>query len=163
MFILRYRGEGRSPGWPTRRSSVLRRARRIRTRKALLASDAFAALRTTFTRRGQPYTQCQYQPSTMALAAAAAAMKLKNKGSVTVQVVVRCRPLNKKELGEDRKPIITIDENQVSIVKGIGAISASRTVPSFDATRLHLTMTWVVSFSIHVTHRSRARWPSILA
>ena len=56
----------------------------------------------------------------MALAAAAAAMKLKNKGSVTVQVVVRCRPLNKKELGEDRKPIITIDENQVSIVKGIG-------------------------------------------
>ena len=52
--------------------------------------------------------------------AAAAAMKLKNKGSVTVQVVVRCRPLNKKELGEDRKPIITIDENQVSIVKGIG-------------------------------------------
>ena len=47
-------------------------------------------------------------------------MKLKNKGSVTVQVVVRCRPLNKKELGEDRKPIITIDENQVSIVKGIG-------------------------------------------
>jgi hypothetical protein len=47
-------------------------------------------------------------------------MKLKNKGSVTVQVVVRCRPLNKKELGEDRKPIISIDENQVSIVKGIG-------------------------------------------
>ena len=71
---------------------MLRRARRIRTRKALLASDSFAALRTTFTRRGQPYTQYQYQHSTMALAAAAAAMKLKNKGSVTVQVVVRCRP-----------------------------------------------------------------------
>ena len=71
----------------------------------------------------------------MALAAAAAAMKLKNKGSVTVQVVVRCRPLNKKELGEDRKPIITIDENQVSIVKGIGALAASH-VGAFTSIRL---------------------------
>ena len=32
-------------------------------------------------------------------------------------------------------------------VDDAGAISASRTVPSFDATRVHLTMTWVVSFS----------------
>ena len=29
-----------------------------------------------------------------------------------------------------------------------GYISASRTVPSFDATRVHQTMTWVVSFFI---------------
>ena len=34
-----------------------------------------------------------------------------------------------------------------SSVSKLGAISASRTVPSFDATRGHLTMTWVVSSS----------------
>ena len=34
-----------------------------------------------------------------------------------------------------------------SSVSKLGAISASRTVPSFDATRVHLTMTWVVCFS----------------
>lgn len=51
---------------------------------------------------------------------ASAVTKLKNKGSVTVQVVVRCRPLNKKEVGEERKPIIGIDASQVSIVKRLG-------------------------------------------
>ena len=34
-----------------------------------------------------------------------------------------------------------------SSVSKLGAISASRTVPSFDATRVHLTMPWVVSSS----------------
>ena len=30
--------------------------------------------------------------------------------------------------------------------RAVGAISASRAVPSLDATRVHLTMTWVVFF-----------------
>ena len=60
----------------------------------------------------------------MSLAAAAltltAATKIKNKGSVSVQVVVRCRPLNKKETTEQRTPIIEIDATRVHITKTIG-------------------------------------------
>ncbi|KAH8048403.1 hypothetical protein JL722_12454 [Aureococcus anophagefferens] len=58
------------------------------------------------------------------LAAAAltltAATKIKNKGSVSVQVVVRCRPLNKKEITEERTPIIEVDATRVHITKTIG-------------------------------------------
>ena len=60
----------------------------------------------------------------MSLAAAAltltAATKIKNKGSVSVQVVVRCRPLNKKEITEERTPIIEVDATRVHITKTIG-------------------------------------------
>ena len=53
----------------------------------------------------------------MSLAAAATALsaanKIKKKGSVAVQVVVRCRPLNKKEKTEERMPIIEIEATRV--------------------------------------------------
>jgi len=61
----------------------------------------------------------------MSLAAAAtaltAATKLKNKGSVSVQVVVRCRPLNKKETAESRLPIIDIEP-------GVGRVQIRKTI-----------------------------------
>lgn len=65
----------------------------------------------------------------MAAAATAlsAANKIKKKGSVAVQVVVRCRPLNKKEKTEERMPIIEIEATRVHITKTIGNGGAALT------------------------------------
>ena len=52
---------------------------------------------------------------------------------------------------------VTFDEYQNIMVRSRGPVV--RRLHAVDATRVHLTMTWVVSFSILITHRSSRSTP----